>query len=420
MKESSLLLFLLFVCASAQSQTTINTSIYNNTTWPLSGSPYNVTIDLVVFTGVTLTIDPGVVVEFADGKEFDLRGKLVAIGTVNDSITFTSASSAPYAGIWGGIRINAVNLVVNNQVTMKYCKGLYADRLLDMDLAYEGPYIFEHCLFSNNTRVSYDGGWPTVRFSECTFSSNHTALDYCQFGGKVRQSYFLNNVYGVDGFSNVDTCYFSGNTGVALSAYGAAVGNTVENNSIGVRCYFNAVNDTFLYNTVRNNVIGVEIQTYFNGSILFQQNWICNNSLYNIKLTTANNADLSNNCWCTEGGQPVQSTIYDGYDDPNYGLVTFLPVAINCPSIMTDVNDNTAENNPISVYPNPSSGVFQLNCALENAMYVIYNIAGEEIANGTFLSSGTVSVDLSTEATGIYFVRVVADEKVYTQKLLKD
>jgi hypothetical protein len=414
-------LFLLFAALSAAvpAQTFVSTNITTNTTWNLGGSPYIVTIDLVVFAPCTLTVDPGVVVRFDDGKELDLRGNLLAIGTPVDSILFTSSSATPAPGIWKGIRITGTTnpLGVGDQLTMKYCRGLYANRFADMDLAYHGPYIFEHCTFKNNTKVSHDGGMPYVRFSDCDFISNNTALDYNQFGGKVERSRFLKNYNGVDGFSNVDSCYFSGNTGVACSPYGAAVGNTIEDNNIGVRCYYNSENDSFIGNTVQFNTVGVEIMSYFNGSIVFRQNWICENTLYDVMLWTSNNADLSGNCWCNKGN-PDPLKIYDGYDDPAQGLINTTPVAGNCPQSWTAVEPVAGNGDrPFSI-SGTGPGMFALYTALHDAQYEVYAVSGELISSGTLQPGTANTIDLQSAAGALYVIRVFTGEESWSGKVM--
>lgn len=67
--------------------------------WALAGSPYRVSGDVVVPAGQVLTVDPGVVVEFAgvaDGLYVD--GTLVARGTAAAPITFTSDKAAKAPG----------------------------------------------------------------------------------------------------------------------------------------------------------------------------------------------------------------------------------------------------------------------------------------------------------------------------------
>src|SRR5438105_14890689 len=101
MKRLYPLVFFLFLAVFSNAQTNVSGGIFSNTTWTLANSPYIVVDTVVVFPGVTLTIEPGVVVKFANNKRLEIRqATLVAIGTVTDSITFTSNSLTPNPGIW--------------------------------------------------------------------------------------------------------------------------------------------------------------------------------------------------------------------------------------------------------------------------------------------------------------------------------
>src|SRR5258705_5599651 len=108
LKESLTTIFLLFILTPAiKAQTNVSGGIYTNTTWTLAGSPYIVVDTVVVFPGVTLTIDPGVVVKFNNNKRLEIRqSSLIAIGTITDSITFTSNAGSPTPGIWSRIYFN--------------------------------------------------------------------------------------------------------------------------------------------------------------------------------------------------------------------------------------------------------------------------------------------------------------------------
>src|ERR1035438_4422071 len=103
MKKLILLIAFISLVSFTVAQTNVSGGIYSNTTWTLNNSPYIVTDTVVVFPGVTLTIEAGVTVKFADGMYIEIRqANLIAIGTALDSITFTSNSSSPSPGIWGG------------------------------------------------------------------------------------------------------------------------------------------------------------------------------------------------------------------------------------------------------------------------------------------------------------------------------
>lgn len=100
----------------------ITSSINTNTTWgptgTVVGSTFWVRNSIAVGSGVTLTIQPGVVVKFDNGAQFQINGTLRAIGTAADSIVFTSIhddnnragdtngngnTTVPSVGNWYGI-----------------------------------------------------------------------------------------------------------------------------------------------------------------------------------------------------------------------------------------------------------------------------------------------------------------------------
>ncbi len=402
-------------------QTYVSGGIYSNTIWTLSNSPYVVISQLILFPDNTLTIEPGVIVKFNDGIGFECRGKLLAIGTLKDSITFTSSSTTPNQGIWKGIVVVGTTnpLGVGNQLRMEYCKGMYATNFIDLDIAYHGPYIFNHCYFYKNLRVNYDGGMPGTYFNYCRFESNNSALNYVQFGGRVSHSLFVNNVDGVNGFEHVDTCVFYNNTNIALSPYGSAVGNTIYNNNIGVKCYFNSGNNTFKQNQVYYNIVGVEMLSFFNGYIQFQNNSICNNILFNLKNSGINNAYIPNNCWCLEDSIQIRTKIYDGYINPSFGLVNFVPFISGC-SINLGLPDSNAIYQKLNIYPNPiiRNGTINisLNKNINQGEVNVFNVMGVKVYSEFF--NGTQKTIICKLPSGVYFVQVTNGSETWTKRIL--
>lgn len=92
-----------------QAATGVSGVIIANTTWSLAQSPYQVTADISVESGATLTVEAGVVITFDAAKNLTItNGALSARGTAGQPIIFTSTldttGSLPVPGDWGLIR----------------------------------------------------------------------------------------------------------------------------------------------------------------------------------------------------------------------------------------------------------------------------------------------------------------------------
>ena len=77
--------------------------IFRDTIWTLVDSPYVISKNVTVLSNVTLTLEPGVEVRF--GGEFSLivQGRLVAVGTDEKAIRFTSNKDDREPGDWNAI-----------------------------------------------------------------------------------------------------------------------------------------------------------------------------------------------------------------------------------------------------------------------------------------------------------------------------
>ena len=82
------------------------------------------------------------------------------------------------------------------------------------------------------------------------------------------------------------------------------------------------------------------------------------------------------------------------------------------------VNEIYANENLISVFPNPSTGKFLLETkGLKESEIKIYNSIGEVLYE-SFLPSGKADIDLSASPKGIYFIRVNSEEKSASKKII--
>jgi type IX secretion system substrate protein/parallel beta helix pectate lyase-like protein len=179
-----ILLFLNVLSNIGFAQTNVSGFISTNTNWSLAGSPYIVVGNTLVMTGVTLTVDPGVVVKFDTSRAVQIDGTLIAIGTATNRITFTSNKTVPAAGDWGRIQfsdscINASYDTNGNYLSgsiMKYCDVWYGGKIsasgtAAVEMHYSSPYI------SNCTVISSGGTGILCAGSSVKIDSS--SIKYC-------------------------------------------------------------------------------------------------------------------------------------------------------------------------------------------------------------------------------------------------
>ena len=141
-------------------------------TWTKENSPYNVIGYIRVPPGMTLVIEPGVVVNFRVHHVFSIRlATLVAVGTETDSIYFTAEDSATG---WRGIRFQSSS----NNCRLSYCRLEYGRATGGGEYSRGGViYCFNSSpMISNNTiidNLAYLGGGAIYcAYSSPTISSN--------------------------------------------------------------------------------------------------------------------------------------------------------------------------------------------------------------------------------------------------------
>jgi hypothetical protein len=72
------------------------------------------------------------------------------------------------------------------------------------------------------------------------------------------------------------------------------------------------------------------------------------------------------------------------------------------------------KNNHISVYPNPSKGIFTVSSEMSIEKVEVYTVAGQKV-----LESESASFQLDGQAAGIYTLLVHANDKIFIQKISK-
>jgi len=185
MKNLFLLLLISIYVKTAVAQTYVSGFISSNTTWNLAGSPYIVNGNALLSHGFTLTIEPGVVVKFDTNKALQIDGELIAIGTPQNRITFTSNKPIPAPGDWAKIHFSDVCTSATldtsgNYISgsiMKYCDIKYGGALGfgEIHIITSSPY-FSHCSVSYSAA---DGIYSTMT----TYAIDSSVISNCTGSG---------------------------------------------------------------------------------------------------------------------------------------------------------------------------------------------------------------------------------------------
>lgn len=239
----------------------------------------NVTADVTVPQNVILKINPGTVVKFNDGSGLYIYGQLIAAGTPEAKITYTSASSSPVPGSWKGIMFGNTSLeigVFENAVVEYAADGIKCE--------HASPALNSILFRNNKTGVYFSNGSP--RIHSCTFESN---ADYglhlywstganihaCTFIGNQNRGLFLEgssgtingctitkSVYGVylsDSDATITNNHLVQNTNGIYGSYsGPVIRNNIVRGHSGYGVYLGTAKDTVIeFNTIISNGYGI-------------------------------------------------------------------------------------------------------------------------------------------------------------------
>lgn len=498
MKKLLLLSLILLLILKANAQTYVSGGIYSNTTWTKTSSSYIVTDTVVVFPGVTLTIEPGVTVKFNDDKALEIReAALIAVGTSADSITFTSNSSTPKEGSWSRIYLNKGSMAS----TFKYCNFRYAENGIEDRT--DGELIFNHCNFTHNvsgigsanetamtgTLITIDSS--TFKYNSlyginlteikaklcinyCNISNNYTGLigdkayltAYTDF--YIKNSTFDSNHQGLSAgcrflvenciiryndigissqsYCKIKNCIIENNKTVGLisaidsvtncqifdNEIGITVGvsnllrNNIYNNNIGIEgnasniinnnimnntIGINALrNQTIMFNTIEDDSIGIQIH---DSTTIVSCNKICDNWTYGIKYIGVFNTVFSNNYFCTPDSINTIPLIFDGYDDPTYGLVKFMPLDTVCYKTLGIKEKKFNNSNGIKFYPNPFSTSATLefdNPQGKPHQLSVFNALGQLVIQIENIKSNKLTIERKELQNGFYFYQLRNEE----------
>ncbi len=264
-------------------------SIAENTTW--GADTIKIACDVTVENGATLNILPGTVISFDDNAQLKVLGRLLAVGTKEQKITFTSSDMTGYPGAnykgWRGIRFYGPN----NSDTSKlvYCKIQYA-KGIDKSLAYDsyGGGLFinnwyrilvSNCQISNNTAVERGGGI-YCNASNGIIVNNITSNNHAQYGGGLYYSDYYLGTYLINNIicNNLADYYGGGIYSSGLYSFNNLIVNNSSNYSGGLY-----IDGGQLYNTIIwGNTASYYPNLYVSYNYISMYNGVLQNGLTNI------------------------------------------------------------------------------------------------------------------------------------------
>ena len=210
----------------------------------------------------------------------------------------------------------------------------------------------------------------------------------------ITNNQFINN--------NHEDNPINGGSGISIYGYSTNCKAIIRNNTItgnlwGITAiYFHDIDlgteDDWGNNLIKDNG---------NGGIIYD---LYNNSSCDI---TA----VGNN-WGTSNANEIEEHIYHQYDDPEFGLVNYIPF------VDVDAVDEVVST-VIEVAPNPVlNGSFTLTTNEEiPSELMIYNLHGQCVKS-QYLLGNTNVIHVEELNSGLYFIRIKQSEKISSKKLL--
>jgi hypothetical protein len=301
-------IFLILFSCTSDIITIEKTTLEKDTVW--KGS-FLLTGDVYVPPGVTLTVMPGTIVKFkrideqSDGNLFDVdspyypqaeiivRGKIIAQGTEDKPIVFTSAERDAGPADWG-----AINLLGSRGNIIEYAKIL---------CAYNGVHAHGASALISHSEFMKNG----VAIS---FKEEFEYPDMPWFGEKADLTITHNLIHRNKG-------------GIGYRRASAIISyNEVrENKFFGIWPKEDS-EGIISYNEIKENKKNIFL--YQVKGVKIQFNNIYDPGDYNIAIAEEQDTDIEagNNWWGTINKEKIEETVYDKMDDEEVGRINYEPV----------------------------------------------------------------------------------------------
>ena len=452
-------------------------------TGTITAGDYYIQGDIEVPVGQTLTIEPGTNFYFSGNFGINNAGTLIAKGTQDEHITFTSADTLGFYSfsqyIYGGI--NHIHLQNSQNDTISYCDFSYAkvnnvleyfsDEVIE---SMHGAFIYAdnsspvitNCMFEKSISHALGGAIANENAEteggkiQNNIFKNLITIEFVfteGIGGEGGAIYIKNSspqIFGNLIYNNISTLSSGGHPkgGAILIANSESdiLNNTIYGNfswnggGIFIREFdeITMKNNLNIYNNIvwnnitndgsygeqffimdetnkiymlNNNIDGGYDDIYFPNGF---------NGIYTDNIDQdpqfENGYEISDNSPCKNTGFENMS----GFDIPEFDIAgnqriidNIIDIGAYENQLVTSIND--IENNHISIYPNPSNGIFTItNYELEITNIEIIDITGQTIKQYSIFNNQHSIINLEEQPAGIYFINIKTETGIYTEKLI--
>jgi hypothetical protein len=406
-------------------------NITGRETWTQGGGPYFVTGDILVNTGDTLVLEPGVQVYFTAGADDQANGnnstlseiyvwnngRLLAQGSAAAPIVLASAAETPQVGDWFGISFNGTGAG-----RLDYVRSARASYGVYGSSTQADSVVVRHSRFD---RTNY-GIYQATSYAPCVWviDSNYVnrPQNYGIYSNYGLQTTISGNLIDSTGNHGIYVGYNNGNdstvsvvdntllgTGGNYGIYAynqrpAIVGNRIINYNYGLNLNLtsnNANPQNVAFNTITGGWAGIMLNNYATPQLRY--NSLSGQTQYQVYNQTSRAINAQYNFWGNTtlaqqdtGAHPRNVTgIYDFYESSSYGRVDYanwltMPVPGSHAPVVVSANRDTATEDVLFEYAaaatHRDSGVVP---AISFTAYPAWLAASGDTLRGTPLNGDT-------------------------------
>lgn len=245
----------------------------------------------------------------------------------------------------------------------------------------------------------------------CVWNGNNTALDGCS--GVIEGGCALPGIPSGGG-TIMSYCHLQ-SVGINFSlGFGSQPANVIVSSINNSNCLTACGNSCSAGLIITNSVTGSDFQQA-SGSI-----WA--NNIINSTGTAIYHS--GNEIVLSDGFTALRGSVFAGYIEGctgNYISKQKDDGKIKDGGNASDSFNKNIQEKPLAIAPNPNNGNFLVIVDQKIRQYTlsVYSVSYKKVFSKEVKDQTTTEVDISIEPSGVYFVEVAVDYKIYTQKIIK-